>query len=947
MRRTAALVCFFLSGCAGLIYEVCWIRRASLVFGSTTLALSSVLAVFFAGLAAGSELFGRAARRTTRPLRLYAALELGLAAFALLSPLAFDAADAAYGPVYRALAGHAVALFVPRLLLVAIVLIVPTVLMGGTLPLFCGQFVVRESRIAGTIGFLYGLNTRGAVAGCAATGFLLLPRLGAHDSILLAAALNAAAGLTMLVLAPSGPAHGSADAAPAPPAPETAGATAPRPEAAGRQAALVGARCFVTGLVALGAEVAWTRFLGLVVRNTVTTYTITLTVVLAGIVLGSLIAARLGDRVGARAVWFGAFQVAAALVTLALMSLPPAFWRGLGRGPGPFLVLMLAPAALSGASFPLAIRMVLHDPALSAARVGRLTALNTLGGIVGSLLIGFAVLPLLGLAPAVRVVTGFGLASGIAAWLLLDRGAARARRAALAGAAVLAAAAWLVVPLASRTRLPADFLGARGELVDYREGLGSNLAVLLKHGVRQLMIDRWWQGEDRKGHQIMAAHVPMLLHPDPRDVLVVGVGTGQTASRFLLYPIAHLDAVDIEPAIFPFVARNYDAAWMRDPRVALVPDDGRTFVAHGSRRYDLISIEVGQVFRPGVESFYTREFYRRAAARLKPGGLLAQFVPLGFLTTDEFRGVLRTFLEEFPQSVLWYNTGEMLLIGAKGPRIGIDPSRLALVERPGPIHEDLRWAYWGGDSRALYRPEMLLGGFVAGPDALARIASGAPVYRDDRPVLAYAAAKLVAGQGTELPTVDLLTRNVEPVAELFAGGLPDSVATVAAVVRDQYLRDIAAEAYVGIVETGQSRLSPQQMQQYLEEALRLNPDKSSANRLMGDALVLGGAYAAAGSYFEAAVRADPDDTAAKRGLALVCLNTQRPRDALTLLQDVLSHDPGDALAHNYLGALLTNSGRFTEAIYHFQEALRLMPGYANAAENLAKARAAQAAQGVR
>ena len=202
MKNTLAISCFFLSGFAGLVYEVAWIRRASLVFGSTTWALSTVLAVFFGGLALGSWLFGRWGQRARRPIRIYAMLELGLAVLALLSLWAFGLVDGLYGVAYRGAVTVAAdstglhwltagwQLTVVQVLLVALVLLPPTFLMGGTLPLFCRQFVLDGGRIIRNLGFLYGINTLGAVLGTLMAGFVLIPRIGVSGAVGVAAGVN-------------------------------------------------------------------------------------------------------------------------------------------------------------------------------------------------------------------------------------------------------------------------------------------------------------------------------------------------------------------------------------------------------------------------------------------------------------------------------------------------------------------------------------------------------------------------------------------------------------------------------------------------------------------------------------------------------------------------------------------------------------------------------------
>jgi spermidine synthase len=440
-------------------------------------------------------------------------------------------------------------------------------------------------------------------------------------------------------------------------------------------------------------------------------------------------------------------------------------------------------------------------------------------------------------------------------------------------------------------------------------------------------------------------------------VLVIGIGTGQTASRFLLHGVRQLDAVDIEPAIFPFVAAHFDAAWMRDPRTRLIPDDGRTYVAHAAARYDVISVEVGQVFRPGVEAFYTREFYRLAEARLNPGGLLAQFVPIGFLGADDLRRVVATFRERFPECVLWHNAGELLLIGRRDAPLRLAGERLAVLTRDGAVRSDLQWAHWGGESNWQNRPATFLAGFLSGPRGLAALAAGAPAYRDDRPVLAYATSRARPAQRHETANVDLLRRHLQPVTAVLAEAsaaaagttgeaaeaaeIPDIGALLPEVERrrEQNLRDIVAISWLGYVGELKNRLGPAAIEQALGEALRLSPENADANRMRGDALLMSGRAAEAERFYAAAVRLDPEDPLARRGLALVYLDTGRPAQAVPLLLGVLAQDPADAPAENYLGAALAQQGRLSEAIARFEAALRLQPGYREAQLNLARARA--------
>ena len=500
-----------------------------------------------------------------------------------MSPYAFDLADNLYGGVYQAFADHTVLLFGSRFILVSLIVLPPTILMGGTLPLFCRQYVVSDSKIASSVGVLYGVNTLGAALGCVAAGLVLLPLVGLRLTVWIGAALNIICGIAVASLR----------TIEAPPI-ET-----PRREMqppTGSQALIV-LLFFSVGFVALGSEVLWTRYLGLLIHNTVYTYTLTLAVVLG----------RYRPR-----------EHPCLPVLRQINGTSPVFWyasgvdriggsypydpskerlgRDLRESLGLYFLLLLPAAILSGASFPLAVRMVVKDISSASIGTGRMAAINTLGGIFGALVVGFVCLPVFGLKISLLLITGVSLATGFTAWLRLDRNLSPLFRGA---AVVISLRIWIGIPFVTGTRIPADFLGERGSLVAFREGVGSNLAVIRDKGLLTLEIDRLWQGENRKNQQVMAAHIPMLFHPNPRSALVVGVGTGQTASRFLMYDIARLECVDIEPTIFEFIRDHFDSTWMGDERVALIPEDGRNYLQHSNAKHDLISLEVGQIFRPG------------------------------------------------------------------------------------------------------------------------------------------------------------------------------------------------------------------------------------------------------------------------------------------------------------------------------------------------------------
>ena len=913
-----ALICFFLSGFAGLVYEVVWIRQASLLFGSTTFALSTVLAVFFLGLACGSYLFGRYGQRTGHPLLVFALVEIGLGLSALASPYAFELADILYGTVYRSLAGYAILHFLTRIVLVGFVILPPTVLMGATLPLFCRQFVRSDAKIVRSVGLLYGINTLGAALGCVCAGFVLLPELGFLDTVRLGAVLNILIG----IVAGSLPIARSRLARP----------RLLRPEERGHWG--VFALFFAVGFVALGSEVLWTRYLGLLIANTVYTYTLTLAVVLVGLVLGSVIASLFFDRTGHRARYFGALQVLLGLVVLLLMMLPSDIWQRLGEEWWIYAVLLLPPGVLGGASFPLAVRMVVEDASAASGGTGKIAAVNTLGGIAGALAIGFVGLPFFGLESSLLFVTGTSLAVGFAAWIWLDRTSTLAVKAAFIG---LFSCVWLGVFCLLPTRIPADFLGEREELVDFREGYGSNLAVIRQDRGLQLEINRWWQGRDRKTHQVMAAHVPMLLHPEPKRVLLVGVGTGQTAARFLLYPIDRLECVDIEPTIFSFIRPHFDSRWMEDPRVELIGADGRNYLRHTPSTYDVISLELGQLSRPGVASFYTADFYRRVKKRLRSGGFLVQFVPLSLLTTDHFRSTVQSFLVAFPYSLLWYNTSELLLIGGKQD-FAIDRAILEGRLSNEKIRRDLEYSHWGGPLYWLNRPQVFLGSYLMGSGGLAELANEASSYRDDRPVLDYAVARAFVHRTNALPTLGLLHKHLDSLATLMPIG-SDEERTIEE-IRTKNLREIAASAALRQAKVLIAIRNYLDASKLLAGTLHQLPEHLVVRRTLADVLMRLGRFADARAHYTQVVEIAPQDVQALDGLALAFHQLGHLDEAIHHYKAALRLQPDRAETCSNLGGALARRGKLKEAQVYLEKALQLKADFADAKRNLAQVQAA-------
>ncbi len=765
-----ALSCLFLSGAASLFYEVCWIRKAGLFFGSTTFALATVLAVFFLGLAVGSVLAGRLSTSLHRPLRIYGIVELAIAVLGLASNTLLDMADDGYGMLYRWADGSAPWIALARLVLVAAVILVPTVLMGTTVPLLARAIIRRHRSLGFAAGGLYGINALGAATGAALAGFVTLPVLGLATTIYLGAGLNVLCGFAMLLVC------WQTNSAPLPERLDQEDQSID----AGRtlRVPVLLSLFFLTGFVGVAVEILWARYLPLMITSSVYAYTLPLVVILLGIGIGSLVIAPLCDRSRHPVVVFGCLQAFTGLSVLVTMKLPRDIWTALAQA-APELIsanhfmglhgAILLPGALaSGASFPLVVRLVSKNVADASWTIGRLTAINTAGSIASAVIMAWG-LSWLGLDLALRTVTGMAIVGGCVAF------AAGAGRQIGRRVAVLLIAfsviGWGLVATLLETRLPHDHLSSEGTLLEVVEGQGASLAVVQLEDKVLLGIDRLWQGSNKKNQQTFAGHLPMLLRGDGNetDVLVVGMGTGQAAGRFLLWDVHRLDCLDVEVAVFDLARRYFGATWLDDPRVRALAEDGRDYIRHSQARYDVIGIEVGQLFRPGIISFYTKDFYQRLRQRLEPGGLVTQFVPVRMLSTPQILDIVATFISVFPQSQLWFNGPEFVLIGRRADAFALDIS--SLEERLGrpEIRRDLHYQHpLDANTGWLNESDSVLGSFLASAEDLRTLSRGGRILADDVPRFDY---ELDPHQDIEVRTVGALLEIEKPLHKATSAAL--------------------------------------------------------------------------------------------------------------------------------------------------------------------------------
>ena len=778
MRSRPALtygVLFFLSGATGLIYELLWVRVLYQSFGSTIQSVTTVVAAYMGGLGLGAWLFGRRVDRTPRPAVLYGRLELAIGIFGILSPLVLGLAHWVYIGTAGALALGGAASVALRFGLAALVLLIPTTLMGGTLPVLT-RALMGEDRalLKPSLGRLYGLNTLGAMTGTALAGFLLIEFVGVRASLWATAAVNLAIGIAAIVL-------GREQSLPDPEREPGEQQTQPAPADHLRTLALV--LLGLTAFASLLNEIAWTRVLIMIVGGSTYAFTLILFVFLLGIGLGSIIVARRSappaetaataglaqgvTGVGAAAlfVFFGflpsyiiaVFQIPDLSATSRLMLM------GVAVG-----AVVLVPAIGMGMTFPLLTDLTAQRRAARGADVGAAYALNTVGSILGAVITGFVLVVALGTQATLRVgLVVNGLAAMALAWLAargVAEGSAEDRRlrvrvlsaaclGTLALVAAVAAPGWStrLIDLGPTiyARQPMDkaarqrFLEHRGvRQLAFREGPNATVSVWEGESGRSLRVSGKVDGSDRgdMDTQVMLGLAPAVARVGATSALVIGYGTGVTAHVLAAVPsVARLKVVELEPSVMQmdsfFVGVNGNV--LARPGVRVVIDDARSAFQLDRERYDVIVSEPSNPWVAGVATLYTPEFFRIAGGRLSDDGIFCQWIQLYQLPLPIVAGIVRNLRAVFPHVHVWFGGSADLVVLASPRAITYDRAWLTqLLGRGGPLNAMSR-EWLSIDNTDQYFGRMLLG-----DSGVARLMQRANLeHSDNQPRLEFVAAR--------------------------------------------------------------------------------------------------------------------------------------------------------------------------------------------------------------
>jgi spermidine synthase len=1043
------LFCFFFSGLASLVYQILWQRMIDKVVGSAPFAVAIVLSVFMGGLALGSWLAGRyidriASRRQL--LLLYGIVELGIGMYGLLLPLLIHIVKPAYVLAYDALFAQSWLYRLFTFLGCSLLLAVPTTLMGVTLPLLCRFYVQHLRHIGARTGLLYGINTIGGAAGAALCGFLLIARFGVWGSILIAASLNGIIAALCVWAAktarPLFPAQLEEKTAQRelPPQAERGEAAVPRID--DRWIAKSALWIFgISGFSAMAYEVFWTRLLGLILGPTTYSFSLVVSTFIVGLALGNILFGWLADKVKETFRLLLLTQACAgclALLVSQFLGNSQFFFsklihtfqadfeqRILIQSTALFFVL-IGPTIFLGGSFPLVSRIYARSLPEIGRDIGTAYAVNTTGAILGSFAAGFLLIPVLGKEDGLRLTAGLQL---FGALLPLAYGLLRAGpriRQSVAGVVTLLAGALLVVNVpswnhstlsrgwyyrfesfdryfATTSWFEAFWTGtakfarhlAGREVVFYGDGIGGFTAVeRWRSPTGQVNYTLLNSGkEDASSHgdrltQSLGAHVPLLLHPDPHKVMILGLASGMTAGEALLYPVDRLDVLEInDQAVKAAELFNpWNNGCLSNPRTRIIVQDGRNHLELTKERYDVIISEPSNPWMAGMANVFTRDYFETAKARLTKDGIFVQWIHSYDMDWPTFAMVGRTFGDVFPEGLLMRMlSSDFLLVGFAGPRV-LDAR---VVDSKGD--------YSRQSSNVVLRNPRVIFDLILTDDLKGLFGPG-PLHTDDWPRLEFAAPKSLGksdpaieisitghrslspqtraivqsnrGVDSSLNTLELLTADFSPPfgdVDLRAA-TPAQAQRYAAIVRS-YCQNEHVPEYSVVPRDDLRKECAALQRARIEAHVTSHPDDAGAyfylaraDRVLGDTagavnalqraisrdssfhaahLELGNVLAKEGRLDDAARRLSdaltikPDSVETYIDLGNVLLAQGNVSSAIDQYSRALRIDPASARAHTNLGIVLADQGKTAEAIDHFERALQLDPGSAEAHGNLA------------
>jgi spermidine synthase len=1014
------IFCFFFSGLAGLIYQILWLRMIDKVIGSAPFAVATVLSVFMGGLALGSWLAGKYIDRISSRgnlLSLYGKAEFGIGLYGLLLPFFIRMAKPIYVLAYNSLFIHFWLYRIFTFFGCFLFLAVPTALMGVTLPVLCRFYVEDLEHIGGRTGRLYGINTIGSAAGAVLCGFVLIAKFGVWGSLCTAVGINILIGLLCMILAKAYKPfvyepivkhknHGKNKGLKSREEQRNPEIIDP----VDRTILTLALWIFgVSGFCSMAYEVFWTRLLGLIIGPTTYSFSLVVSTFIIGLALGNIIFGWLADRVKDAFRLLIITQACAAFLALLvsqflgnsqfffsklIYTFQDAFGEKILAQSVILFFILVGPTILLGATFPLVNKIYARSLAEIGKSIGTAYAANTVGAILGSFFAGFIFIPLLGKENGLRIVAGLQVFISLVAMAYLFIKVEKRVREFVGGLITLLLGLFLLINFPSwnhnilyrgfyyRFEILAQYFNttswfnalwkgplenaqsaANNEVVFYGDGIGGFTAV--ERLVNPIGTANYYllnSGKtDASSHgdrltQALSAHIPLLFHPNPEKVMILGLASGMTAGEALLYPIKQLDVLEINDQVIK--ASEFFTPWnnscLTNPKSRIIVQDGRNHLELTNEKYDVIISEPSNPWMAGLANLFTLDYFKTVKGRLNGNGIFIQWTHAYDMDWDCFAMIGRTFAEVFPESLLvrTLSSSDFLMVGFSGKKT------LDLKTA------DWNMAYAGKSKNITIRDPRVIFNLIVTEDLKGLFGAG-PVHTDNWPRLEFAAPRNIGRSNLSIDSriknsswLSRETKNIvgdnkninsslDNLELLKVGDSPPfkdidlKSANPAQIKRYQdILKDYCSNDYVTDYEVFPLDLQKQcaqlQVNSIQNHLASSRKDINAYNRL---ALGLG-VMGATGEEIEAlkkAISLNPSYFEGYMELGAILGSQRRFEESITQYSGALKINPDSAEAHNNIGNALVNYGKNEKAIEHFSRALQIHPDSAEIYNNLGTA----------
>jgi len=959
MKRHLFILYFFLSGMCGLIYEVVWVRLFGLVVGVTIYSFTTVLVAFMSGLALGAYLGGRYADKTTRnPLRVYGILELAVGIYALIIPFLIQALGPLFSFFYQNFEQNSLVFLLIRFFICALVLMVPTTMMGATLPVLVRHTYAGREHFGWTTGRLYAVNTLGAVFGSFISGFVLIPVWGQRATIYSAAMVN------ILIFAVIFLFHREMEEA-VKEAPVLS-AIKERLKPLGPAALVVLVGYGLSGAAAMSYQVAWTNALILSIGTTMYAVGLILTAFISGLGIGGAVMSPFADRIKRPLFWAGIIEI---IIALSAVAVVPAIgrlplWIQSLQTPHHynqdlairFLVtfgLIFVPTFLMGALLPIICRVYGEKRGGAGRAMGQIYSSNTFGSVLGSFLTGIFLISWLGLRVTIFSASVASFLVGAAFLLLSDLRRWKAGVTLAGLSIILGVSIWLTPPWIPEVMNLAPYiygteykeimkekdsilesLSSFSEHLYYKEGATALVSVTRDKATQNIALRINGKVDASSSTdmptQILSGHLPMIFCEDPHRVMVLGLASGVSLGAVTRHPVEKIDCLEISPEVVEasqfFDHVNHDP--LSDPRVNMIINDGRHHLTYTKKTYDVIISEPSNPWISGMGVLFTKEFFELAKERLSPSGVFLCWVGIYNMDEETTRLLVRTFGSVFPEMTLWDSVpgNDYLLMGFR-QKFEVDFDHYMDKLSSPKVAEDLK--------RINETPLRILSRFLMGPKALAKFAGQGPIHTDDKREMEYILPKRMAKNSYEKRTHPLCNQFFEYSENIFSylrfsspGDREKIMAQLEPCIRG---RKHIMQSLLAATDS-----PPRHYDEilYLEQAWDVCPGDVSVR----DELLLN-YYSRANSYLEGSrikdatsdlikiISLNEQDTLVYDTLGKIAYDNGDKESARPWYEASLKIDPADARALFLMGLLEFDSRRNEAARGYLESAVRLFPEF--------------------